>query len=121
MKFRTKKWTVRVILHMIDFNMSSACLAYRNHMTELGEPKKDILYLFAFRLNIANTLIHGLLKKPSPTPLQAKDESDEPLQNAELRLAFHIKQLITIKLGTCLKYLGVGIIKVGAGMRSARP
>ncbi|GFY40889.1 hypothetical protein TNIN_305951 [Trichonephila inaurata madagascariensis] len=92
MKFRTKKWTVRVTLHMIDFTMSSARLACRNNRTELEEPKKDILYYFAFRLSITNTLIHGLLKKPSPTPSQAEDENDEPLQNAELRLAFHIKQ-----------------------------
>ncbi|XP_035224597.1 uncharacterized protein LOC118197198 [Stegodyphus dumicola] len=78
MKHRTKKWTVRVILHMIDFTMSSAWLAYRNTMTELGEPKKNILDYFAFRLSIANTLIHGLLKKPSPTPSLAEDENDEP-------------------------------------------
>ncbi|GFY66989.1 hypothetical protein TNIN_302151 [Trichonephila inaurata madagascariensis] len=58
--------------------MSSAWLAYRNNMTELGEPKKNILYYFVFRLSIANTLIHGLLKKPSPTPSLAEDEKDEP-------------------------------------------
>ncbi|GFT68278.1 hypothetical protein TNCV_659001 [Trichonephila clavipes] len=88
---------------MIDFTLSSAWLAYRNNMTELGQPKKNILYYFAFKLSIANTLIHGLLKKPSATHSQAEDENDEPLQNAELRLAFHIKQLITMKLDTCLK------------------
>ncbi|GFS89909.1 hypothetical protein TNCV_4839931 [Trichonephila clavipes] len=47
-------------------------------MTELGEPKKDILDYFAFRFRIANTLIHGLLKKPSPTPSLTEDENDEP-------------------------------------------
>ncbi|GFY11069.1 uncharacterized protein TNCV_4470551 [Trichonephila clavipes] len=64
---------------MIDFTMSSAWLAYRNNMTELGEPKKDILNYFAFRLSVANTLIYGLLKKPYPTPSLAEDENDEPL------------------------------------------
>ncbi|GFS52109.1 piggyBac transposable element-derived protein 3 [Trichonephila inaurata madagascariensis] len=59
MKFRTKKCTVRVILHMIDFTTSSAWIAYRNNMTELEEPKKDILYYFAFGLSIGNTLIYG--------------------------------------------------------------
>ncbi|GFX45386.1 DDE_Tnp_1_7 domain-containing protein [Trichonephila clavipes] len=78
MKFRTKKWTVQIIPHMIHFTMSSAWLAYRNNMTELGEPKKDILYYFAFRLSIGNTLIHGLLKKPYTTPSLADDENDEP-------------------------------------------
>ncbi|GFY46644.1 hypothetical protein TNIN_42291 [Trichonephila inaurata madagascariensis] len=58
--------------------MSSTWFAYRNNMTELGEPKKDNLYYFAFRLSIANTLKHGLLKKPSPTPSLAEDENDEP-------------------------------------------
>ncbi|GFU82231.1 DDE_Tnp_1_7 domain-containing protein [Trichonephila clavipes] len=78
MKFRIKKWTVRVILHMVDFTMSSAWLTYRNNMTELGEPEKDILYYFAFRLNIPNTLIHGLLKKPFRLPSLAEDENDKP-------------------------------------------
>ncbi|GFS42986.1 DDE_Tnp_1_7 domain-containing protein [Trichonephila inaurata madagascariensis] len=78
MKFRIKKWTVRVLLHMIDFTISSAWLVNRNNMTELGEPKKDILYYFVFRLSIANTLKHGLLKKPSTTPSQAEVENDEP-------------------------------------------
>ncbi|GFX37660.1 DDE_Tnp_1_7 domain-containing protein [Trichonephila clavipes] len=116
MKFLTKKWTVRVILHMIDFTMSSTWLAYRNNITELGEPKNYILYYFAFRLSIANTLIHGLLKRPSPSPSLAEDENVmSPLQNAELRLIFHIK------LGKCLEWLGIRIIDVGAGMKIARP
>ncbi|GFY63964.1 hypothetical protein TNIN_286521 [Trichonephila inaurata madagascariensis] len=73
------------------------------------------------RTQYSKYLIHGLLKKPSLTPSLAEDENDEPLLNAELRLAFHIKQLITMKLGTCLKWLGIGIIEVGTGMRSTRP
>ncbi|GFS39307.1 hypothetical protein TNIN_379361 [Trichonephila inaurata madagascariensis] len=72
----------------------------RNNMTELGESKKDFLYYFAFRLSIANTLIHGSLKKLSPTPSLAEDENNEPPPK---RLAFHIKQLIPMKLGTCLR------------------
>ncbi|GFX68968.1 hypothetical protein TNCV_683271 [Trichonephila clavipes] len=63
---------------MIDFTMSSAWLAYRNNMTELGESKKGILYYFVFTLSIVNTLIHGLLNKPSPTPSRDEDENDEP-------------------------------------------
>ncbi|GFV82715.1 hypothetical protein TNCV_4146831 [Trichonephila clavipes] len=47
-----------------------------------------------------------------------EDENDEPPSK---RLAFHIKQLISMILDTCLKWLWVGIIEVGAGMRSARP
>ncbi|GFS63173.1 hypothetical protein TNIN_47941 [Trichonephila inaurata madagascariensis] len=30
------------------------------------------------KLSVINTLIRGLLKKPSPTPSLAKDENDEP-------------------------------------------
>ncbi|GFY55734.1 hypothetical protein TNIN_82211 [Trichonephila inaurata madagascariensis] len=74
-------------------------------MTELGESKKDYLYYFAFRLSIANTLIHGSLKKLSPTPSLAEDENNEPPPK---RLAFHIKQLIPMKLGTCLKMVRDG-------------
>ncbi|GFY77545.1 hypothetical protein TNIN_310311 [Trichonephila inaurata madagascariensis] len=81
---------------------------------------KEYIRISSIQLSIANTLIHGLLKKSSPTPSQAEDENVETLQNAELRLALHIKQLTTMKLGTCLKWLGKGILEVGAGMRSAR-
>ncbi|GFY53524.1 hypothetical protein TNIN_29711 [Trichonephila inaurata madagascariensis] len=70
------------------------------------------------RLSIANTLIHGLLKKPFPTPFLARDENDEPPSK---RFASHIKQLIPMKLGTRQKWLVIGIIEVGAGMRSGRP
>ncbi|GFX54384.1 hypothetical protein TNCV_3824831 [Trichonephila clavipes] len=48
-------------------------------MVELGEPKMDILDYFAFRLSIASALIHGLLKKLSPTPSLAEKENDELL------------------------------------------
>ncbi|GFY73806.1 uncharacterized protein TNIN_202741 [Trichonephila inaurata madagascariensis] len=58
--------------------MSNTCIAYRNNMTELEEPRKDILYYFAFILSIANTFIYGLLKKPSSISSPAEDENDEP-------------------------------------------
>ncbi|GFX95231.1 hypothetical protein TNCV_848221 [Trichonephila clavipes] len=59
-------------------------------------------HLIFRRLSIANTLLHGLLKKPSPTPSLDKEiKMMRYLQNAE----FHIKQLVTMKLGTCLKCL----------------
>nr|XP_015910855.3 piggyBac transposable element-derived protein 3 [Parasteatoda tepidariorum] len=84
MKNRTNKWTVRVILHMVDFVMSSAWLAYRNKMRER---KKDILDYFAFRLDIATTLIHGLLKKPVriSSPTDDEDDNDEPPSRRRVR------------------------------------
>ncbi|GFU99757.1 hypothetical protein TNCV_49731 [Trichonephila clavipes] len=56
-------------------------------------------------------------------------ENDEPLQNAELRLAFHIKELITKKLDTLLKRLRIRLIEVvvvvsnpiGAGKSTQSP
>ncbi|GFU76433.1 uncharacterized protein TNCV_4172691 [Trichonephila clavipes] len=53
-----------------DFSAPTQWGMRRNNMTELGEPKKDILYYLHFSLSIANTLIHGLLKKPSPPLLR---------------------------------------------------
>ncbi|GFU49099.1 hypothetical protein TNCV_2310451 [Trichonephila clavipes] len=99
MKHRSKKWAERVILQMINFTMLSAWLEYRRGMTELGEPEKDFLDYFAFRLSTASTLIHGLLKKPSPTPSLAEDENNEPPRKS--RLAFHIKCIISIIHSTC--------------------
>lgn len=56
---RTKKWTVRVIMHMFDFAISASWIEYRRDQRLLGTPKKDILDLFRFKEEYAYFLAHG--------------------------------------------------------------
>ncbi|GBN42504.1 hypothetical protein AVEN_53567-1 [Araneus ventricosus] len=81
-KNRTKKWTVRVILHMIDFAVSSAWIAYRHKMEAAGALKKDIFDYFHFRLNVATTLIYGV--KQSQQRIATISSSDESIEDSEL-------------------------------------
>lgn len=81
MKNRTKKWTVRVILHMIDFAVSSAWIAYRHKMEAAGALKKDIFDYFHFRLNVATTLIYGV--KQSQQRIATISSSDESIEDSE--------------------------------------
>ncbi|GBM29756.1 PiggyBac transposable element-derived protein 1 [Araneus ventricosus] len=81
MKNWTKKWTVRVILHMINFAVSSAWIAYRHKMEAAGALKKDIFYYFHFRLNVATTLIYGT--KQSQQRIATISSSDESIEDSE--------------------------------------
>ncbi|GFR04502.1 DDE_Tnp_1_7 domain-containing protein [Trichonephila clavata] len=118
MKDQTKKWTVRIILHGVDFTMSSA---YRNSMTALREHKKDILDYFALRINISSSLIHGLLKKPSPTPSLAEDENDEPPPKRRVTTCIPHQAARNKEARHMPEMVGDRTHQVGAGMRSVQP
>lgn len=53
---RSQKWTVRVIMHFVDFAITAAWMEYREDCTKAGISKKDIMDLLAFRLEIASCL-----------------------------------------------------------------
>lgn len=56
---RTRKWTVRIIMHFFDFSISAGWIEYRRDQKALGTPKKDILDLMGFKEEYAEYLIHG--------------------------------------------------------------
>ncbi|XP_031358741.1 piggyBac transposable element-derived protein 3-like isoform X1 [Photinus pyralis] len=55
---RSKKWTVRMITHAIDLALVNSWLEYRTQAILLGLPKKDILDLLGFRMEVAESLIY---------------------------------------------------------------
>ncbi|GFT45828.1 uncharacterized protein NPIL_43331 [Nephila pilipes] len=75
--------TVRVILHMIDFEMSCAWIGYRHKMEAIRAHIKDIVEYFSFRINIASILIYGEKQSRSRTffifSSDKSIEDDEPL------------------------------------------
>ncbi|XP_050511228.1 piggyBac transposable element-derived protein 3-like [Diabrotica virgifera virgifera] len=56
---RTRKWTVRVIMHLFDFAISASWIEYRRDQRLLGTHKKDIMDLFCFKEEYAYFLAHG--------------------------------------------------------------
>ncbi|KAI5729626.1 uncharacterized protein LOC113470724 [Diaphorina citri] len=55
---RTKKWTVRTIVHMIDFAVAAGWIMYRRDMIAQNTPRNRIMDLLDFKLSIKNHLIH---------------------------------------------------------------
>jgi hypothetical protein len=53
MKARTKKWTVRTILHFIDLALVNSWILYRQDKLKEKTPAKDILQFLDFRIEIA--------------------------------------------------------------------
>ncbi|GFU01427.1 hypothetical protein NPIL_479221 [Nephila pilipes] len=53
---RTKKGTIRVIMHFIDFAIVASWIEYRRHKAISSVPKSDYL---AFRINIQEYYFRG--------------------------------------------------------------
>lgn len=73
---RTKKWTVRVIMHFFDFALAAGWIEYKRDQVALGSRKKDIFDLFQFRQQYANFLAYG-----TATTDQSNNSDYEPLRS----------------------------------------
>ncbi|XP_050293817.1 piggyBac transposable element-derived protein 3-like [Anthonomus grandis grandis] len=62
---RSKKWTLRVTMHMIDFALVNSWLEYKKDCQPCNVPKKKIMDLLDFRMTIAESLIKMGQKVPS--------------------------------------------------------
>lgn len=60
---RSKKWTLRVIFHFMDFVVCASWLEYRKDRKKAGIPKNEIKDLLNFRLE----LVDALIKSGNPT------------------------------------------------------
>lgn len=55
---KSKKWTLRVIMHFLDMAISSSWMEYKSDMLRNGEPEKNIKDLLNFRMEIAYYLLN---------------------------------------------------------------
>lgn len=53
---KTKKWTIKVLIHFLDLAIVNSWRQYRNDCSANKRSRKDILPLLDFRLNIADAL-----------------------------------------------------------------
>ena len=54
---KSKKWTLRMIMHSIDLSITNSWPEYKKDAKSLKFAAKDILDLMHFRLRIAETLV----------------------------------------------------------------
>lgn len=69
---KTRKWTLKVIIHMLDLVCVNSWLQYRVDCKNSEVPRKDILQLLDFRMSIGEALISS----PKGKPYEESDESD---------------------------------------------
>lgn len=69
-KAKTRKWTVRMIMHFFDFAICAGWVEYRRHQTALGTPKRDILDCLSFRMKYEEFL--------SYTEPETSTDEDDP-------------------------------------------
>lgn len=74
--FKTRKWTLKVILHLFDMAVVNSWMEYRCDFKALN-PKKKPMDLLDFRLNLGEYLISSGPKRPMPSNDDTGDEEPE--------------------------------------------
>ncbi|RXM28790.1 PiggyBac transposable element-derived protein 3 [Acipenser ruthenus] len=73
-KARTKKWTVKVIIHILDLSAANAWLQYWQDRCSLRDRKREVLEYIDFKVELAHALIAGR-KIERQTARQSSDGS----------------------------------------------
>src|SRR5258705_6551277 len=59
MSARTKKWTVRTIMHFVDLAVVNSWIEYRSDQETMQVPSKSVFQLFDFKFGVAEKLIQS--------------------------------------------------------------
>ncbi len=60
MSVRTKKWTMRMIMHFTDLGLANSWLLYRQDDIKIGTPIKNMTQFLEFRMTVAQTYLSKL-------------------------------------------------------------
>lgn len=63
---RTKKWTIKSILHLVDLGVANSWILYRSDRKELGDKSVDIMKFLDFKISNANSLFEEAKSQASP-------------------------------------------------------
>lgn len=55
---RSKKWTLRMMTHFIDFSIIQSWIEYKMDCKKAGIPTKEVMDLLAFRLKLSKQLVY---------------------------------------------------------------
>ncbi|XP_057697421.1 piggyBac transposable element-derived protein 3-like isoform X1 [Corythoichthys intestinalis] len=73
MSVRTKKWTLRMLMHFTDLALANSRLLYRKDLTLNDTPKKNIMQFLQFRMEVAMTFLAQRDNDNSDFPEQEDD------------------------------------------------
>lgn len=76
---KTKKWTLKTIIHFKDAAVVNSWIQYKQDCQANGLPKKTILDLLAFRLQLAEALVNSPDKLPVIINDNSEEEKDEDI------------------------------------------
>lgn len=120
---RSKKWTLRVTMHMIDFALVNSWIEYKRNCQANNVPKKKVIDLLEFRMRVAESLIKmgqnvtsnkrgrpsssSFCATPSasPNPVRRKVET-RPLVEVQSDRVDHMPQFDNKKEATRCKMVG---------------
>lgn len=71
---KTRKWTVRLILHLFDFACAAAWIEYRRDNVALKVKSKDIMDYLQFKIKISEWLLHLNIPAPDTQELEEEEE-----------------------------------------------
>lgn len=102
-KIRSKKWTLRLIFHAVDMAVTNSWLEYKMACEALALPKKRILDLLAFRMQLAETLTkvgktndrrrgRPSLDEQPPPPAKRRQQEHRPLPEVTLDTVDHLPE-----------------------------
>lgn len=100
---RTKKWTVKSILHLIDLGVANSWILYRGDRKKLGDKFADTLKLLDFKISYANSLFEEAMT-------QSDGENRLPLMITRSNLSPSVSGTSTFTIGSKHKTLHLPIV-----------
>ncbi|XP_025194766.1 piggyBac transposable element-derived protein 3-like [Melanaphis sacchari] len=86
---RSRKWTLRMAMHAFDIAITNSWIQYTKEAEQLNIPKKNVLDLLHFRINLAKDLITfekpiTLKRKGRPLSTPSNESVNEPSQTYKI-------------------------------------
>ncbi|KAI4822923.1 hypothetical protein KUCAC02_008441 [Chaenocephalus aceratus] len=110
MSARTKKWTMRMLMHFTDLALANSWLLYRKDLAICALPNKSIMQFLEFRTEMATTLLAQHHGQGSDADLSEQSEEEDnsnqgktrpvtavPHVSVRRRANAHLPEMISLK------------------------
>ncbi|KAF3697416.1 Chimeric ERCC6-PGBD3 protein Chimeric CSB-PGBD3 protein [Channa argus] len=83
MSTRTKKWTMRMLMHFTDLALANSWLLYCKDLSICGTPKNSIVQFLEFLMEVARTLLAQHHSQEDDADLSELSEEEEKFKTSE--------------------------------------
>lgn len=106
MSVRTKKWTIRMLMHFTDLALANSWLLYHQDNIERGTPRKGIMQFLEFRITVAqayltkcDTDVEHVLEDNAHPLQHGKNHRVTPVPHVSVRTtrASHLPEMVNLK------------------------